>query len=199
MLENIGFDTLIVWIRLRLHDLPSDQFRPLIVSSPSTIFPLTCYHSEPPWDALCDAFMSSSSLSCRPSLAMIRSSSLHLTCSDLSIIEPWWLHLNQYTSKVIDLYIRTNLNFLVVFFILMPPPNSIDLTSYSSSSRALESWTNTISFDTICCDEIDMLDTNYCVHNPWYHTYYDTNSWAIRDPHRRPQARHEIDSLEHTR
>ena len=52
---------------------------------------------------------------------------------------------------------------------------------------------------TECCDRIDMLDTNYCVHNPGYHTYYDTNSWEIRDPHRRPQARHKIDYLEHTR
>jgi len=26
-------------------------------------------------------------------------------------------------------------------------------------------------------NEIDMLDTNYCVHNSGYHTYYDTNNW----------------------
>ena len=59
--------------------------------SPFAVFPLTC-RSEPPWDGLCDASMSSSSSSCRPSLAMIRSSPLRL---------------------------RTNLNFLVVFFFLM--------------------------------------------------------------------------------
>ena len=29
--KNIGFDTWIVWIRLRLYDLPSVQYRPLIV------------------------------------------------------------------------------------------------------------------------------------------------------------------------
>jgi len=52
---------------------------------------------------------------------------------------------------------------------------------------------------TQCCDEIDMLDINYGVHNSGYHTYYDTNSWEIWEPHRRPQARHEIDYLEHTR
>ena len=47
--------------------------------------------------------------------------------------------------------------------------------------------------------EIDILQSNCCVHNPGYHTYYYTNSWEIRDPHRRPQARHEIDYLKHTR
>ena len=52
---------------------------------------------------------------------------------------------------------------------------------------------------TLVVNEIDMLDINYCVHNPGYHTYYDTNRWKIWDPHRRPQARHEIDYLEHTR
>ena len=37
---------------------------------------------------------------------------LRLLCSYLSIIEFWWLHLDQYTLKVIDFYLRTNLNFL---------------------------------------------------------------------------------------
>ena len=125
-------------------------------SSPSIVFPLTYCRSETSWDALWDASMSSSSSSyCLP-LAMIRSSPTRLPCSDLSINKPWRLHLDQYTLKVIDLYLRINLNFVVIFFILMPPPNSIDLTS-STSSRALESWTNTISSDTICCNEIDML------------------------------------------
>ena len=41
--------------------------------------------------------------------------------------------------------------------------------------------------------------TNYCVHNLGYHTYYDINSWEIRDRHRRPQACHEIDYVKHTR
>ena len=90
-----------------------------------------------------------------------------LPCLDLSIIESWRLHLDQYSPNAIDLYLRINLNFLVVFFILMPPPNSIDSTS-SASSRTLESWTNPIS------------ETNCCVHNPGYHTYYDTDSWEIR-------------------
>ena len=52
----------------------------------------------------------------------------------------------------------------------------------------------------LCCNEIDMLDTNYCVHKSEYHTYYDINSWEIRGPHRRPQVvSYEIDYLEHTR
>jgi len=78
---------------------------------------------------------------------------LRTTMFRLSIIEPWRLHLEQYTLKVIDLYLRTNINFLIVFFILMPPPNSLEI----SSSRAFESWTNTINSDPICCDEIDIL------------------------------------------
>ena len=118
------------------------------------LFFLTCCRNEPPWDALCDASVSSSSLSCRPLLTMIQSSPPCLPCSDLSIIEPW-LHLDQYTPKLIDFYLKTNLNFLLIFFILMPLPNSIDLTS--SSSRALEFWRNTISSDTICCNWIDIL------------------------------------------
>jgi len=156
-------------------------------SSPSVVFPLTWHRNEPPWDALYDTSVSSSSSSCCSPLAMIWSSPPRPSCSDLSIIDPWILHLDQYTSKVIDHYLRINLNFLVVFFILMPPPNFIDST-FSSSSRAHESWTNTFS-----------SDTNYCVHNPGYHTYYDTNSWEIRDIHRWSQARYEIDYLEHTR
>ena len=76
--------------------------------------------------------------------------------------------LVQYIPKVIDFFLRINLNFLFVFFILMPPSNSIDSTS-SFSSRALESWTNTISSDTNCCE-----------HNLGYHTYYDTNSYEIQ-------------------
>ena len=63
-------------------------------SSPSVVFPLTCCRSEPPLDAFRDASVSSSSSSYRPPLAMIRSSLPRLPCSDLSIIEPWWLHLD---------------------------------------------------------------------------------------------------------
>ena len=123
--------------------------------------------------------MSSSSSSYRPPLVMIRSSPPRLPCSDLSIIEPWRLYLDQYTIKITDLYLRTNLNFIVVFFVLMPPPNSIDSTS-SASSRALKFWTNTISSDTNCCAKLICFDSNYCVQNLGYHTYYDTNSWEIR-------------------
>ena len=123
---------------------------------PPLFFSLTGCRSKPPWDTLYDASVSSSSSYCRPPLAMIRSSPPRLPRSDLGVINPWRLHLDQYTLKIIDLYLRTNLNFLVVFFILMPPPNSIELTS-SSSYRALESWTNTTSSDNICCDEIDIL------------------------------------------
>ena len=31
-----------------------------------------------------------------------------------------------------------------------------------------------------CCAKLICSDTNCCVHNPGYHTYYDTNSWEIR-------------------
>ena len=66
--------------------------------------------------------------------------------------------------------------FLVVFFIIIPQPKSIGSTS--SSPRALEPWTNTISSDTNCR-----------VHNTGYHTYYDTNVRRFGDPHRQPQTR----------
>ena len=80
----------------------------------------------------------------------------------------------------------------------MPLPNSIDSTS-SASSRALESWTDTICSNIIVVTKLRCSDTNCCVHNSEYHTCYDINSWEIRDPHWRPQACHEIDYLEHTR
>jgi len=55
------------------------------------------------------------------------------------------------------------------------------------------------AYTCIVVTKLICFDTNSCVHNPGYHSYYYTNSWEIRDPHRRPQARHEIDYLEHTR
>jgi len=138
-LKNIGFDTFdcmnpTTIARSAFQSISSNDH----LHHPPLYFPLTCCRSEPPWDALCDASVSSSSPSCHSPLAMIQLSPSRLPCSDLNIIELWWLHLNQYTTKVIDFYLRTNLNFLIIFFILMPPSNSIDLTS-SSSSRALES------------------------------------------------------------
>ena len=50
-------------------------------------FPLTCCHNEPPWDALCDASVSSSSSSCCPPLAVIWSSPPHLPCSDMNTVD----------------------------------------------------------------------------------------------------------------
>ena len=41
--------------------------------------------------------------------------------------------------------------------------------------------------------------TNCCVHNPGYHTYLIPIVGRYEDPHRRPQAYHEIDYFEHTR
>ena len=156
MSKNIGFDTLIIWIRLRLHNLPSNRSRPLIVFITLRYFFLwlviaASLHgmpcAMPPW--------------ARRARLVVRHwrwshQRLRVYHANLSIIEPWRLHLDQYTLKVIGLYLRTYLNFLVVFFILMPSSNSIDST-FSASSRALKAWTNTFRSDTICCNEIDML------------------------------------------
>ena len=70
--------------------------------------------NESPWDALCGDSVRSSSSHCRPPLVMIQLSPLCscLPRSNLSIIEPWRLHLDQYTLKVIDIYLISNLNFL---------------------------------------------------------------------------------------
>ena len=128
-------------------------------SSPSVVFLLTCCRSEPLWDALCDASVNSSSPSYCSPLVMIRSSPPRLACLDLNIIKSWWLHLDQYIPKVYDLYLRTNLNFLIVFFILIPPRNSIDLTS-SSSSRALKFWQTPSSLiPIVACITQDTIST----------------------------------------
>jgi len=58
-------------------------------------------------------------------------------------------------------------------------------TSQHHCSRCYNKWTcanrsvTKISSgpSATCCNKIYMLDTNYCVHNPVYRTYYDTNSW----------------------
>ena len=141
---------LIIWIRLRLHDLPSEQSHPLIV-----FITLLCF-----FFALLPqrAFMGCLVRCLRELIELVLSSAIGDdpiidVASTVFRSEHHWALTTppyQYTPKVIDLYLRTNLNFLVVFFILMPPPNSIDLTS--SSSRALEFWTNTISSDIICCE-----------------------------------------------
>ena len=151
----MGFDMLNVWIWLRLHDLLSDQSCLLII-----FITLYCFF----FDLLPQRASIGCLVRCLRELVepvllsaigddpIIASAS---TVSDLSIIEPWRL-LDQYTPKVIDFYLRTNLNFLVVFFVLMPLPNSIDSIS-SALSRALEFWMNTISSDTNSWNWIDML------------------------------------------
>ena len=137
--ENIWFDTLILWVWLWLHDPSSIHlvhwssfcyffFNFLLLFAVHTNSKSTW---SPIWDVLCDASVSSSSSPYHPSLAMIRSSPPRLPCSNLSIIDPWGLHLDQYTPKVINLYLRTIWTFFAVFFALMPLPNSIDLTSPS--------------------------------------------------------------------
>ena len=107
---------------------------------------------------------------------MIQSLPSHLPCSDLSIIEPWRLHLDQYTSKVIDIYLRTNLNFLI--FILMPPSNSTWHLLLHLEHSSLERTTSALILFVVT--KLIYSDTNCCVHKPGYHTYYDTNSWEIR-------------------
>jgi len=168
-------------------------------SSPSPIFFLDLLPQWPFMGCLVWCLHELIELSCRFPLTMIRSSPLRLPCSDLSVIEPWWLHLDQYTLKVIYLYLKTNINFLVVFFIFMPPPNSIDSTA-SSSSGALESWTNTISSDTICCNWnwYALIPVVACVTRDTILTIIPIVG-DTEIPHWWPQARHEIGYLKHTR
>ena len=120
-------------------------------------------------DFLCDASESSSSLPCHPPLVMIQSSTLCLSYLHLSIIESWWLHLDQYNLKVIDLYLKIKLNFLCCLLYL---DASIELHRLDIFFFILITWTLDRTPSTL-------IPIVVCI-NPRYHTYYNTNGWKIR-------------------
>jgi len=80
---------------------------------PPSLHPSPCDHNHQraSMGCLVGASVRLSTLPYRPLLVMVRSSPPRLSHSDMYIIEPWWLHLVQHTPKVIDLYLRTNINF----------------------------------------------------------------------------------------
>jgi len=98
-------------------------------------------------------------------------------------------HFNKRTSRFVP-------NAMIV--LLFNPRTS---GSCFNTNTSLRSFAFQLQLDPVSSVVTKLIcsDTNCSVYNLGYHTYYDTNSWEIRDPHCRPQARHEIDHLEHTR
>ena len=99
-----------------------------------------------------------------------------------------WLHLDQYTSKVIDLHLRTNLNFLCCIFHLDASAElyRFDIFFFILITRTLDRAPSALIPIVACITQDTIL-----IMIPIIRRY--------GDPHRRPQARHEIDYLEHTR
>ena len=73
-------------------------------------------------------------------------------------------------SKIIFEWIWTTLHPLFLKFLCGSPPTIDFLRQIILLKEGF------VVMKSIC------FDTNYCVHKPGYHTYYDINSWEIRDP-----------------
>jgi len=120
MLKNIRFDTLIVGIRLWLHKLSSDQSRPLIVFINPLLFFLllanTVFYLHQQ-QILLKSYIGCF-VRCLRELVKLALSSvvgdnpiIASTSSAFRFENHWAFHLDQYTPKVIKLYLRTNLKF----------------------------------------------------------------------------------------